>query len=111
MRRHSTGKGLAHIYGESRAVVARAGEYFKVQLKYAQLALTDGRDYLLGDQFTTADILLTSCLTWAVEYGLSLPEVVLDYLDRAKGRMAYQAALEANIASRASSHNSVGARI
>ena len=111
MRRHSAGKGLAHIYGESRVVVARAGEYFKVQLKYAQLALTDGRDYLLGDQFTTADILLTTCLTWAIEYGLSLPEVILDYLDRTRGRKAYQAALEANMTSSASSPNSVGARI
>lgn len=96
MRRHSTGKGLAHLYGESPGVVARAGEYFNVQLKHAQLALMDGRDYLLGDRFTTADILLVSCLTWAIEYGLSLPEVILEYLDRTKDRTAYQAALEAN---------------
>jgi glutathione S-transferase len=96
MRRHSTGKGLAHIYGEAPMVVARAKDYFNAQLKFAQVALSDERKYLLGTQFTTADILLTTCLVWAIEYGLGLPEICLQYLERATGRPAYQAAREAN---------------
>lgn len=96
MRRHSTGKGLAHIYGEAPMVVAQARDYFNAQLKHAQLALSDDRKYLLGSQFTTADILLTTCLIWAIEYMLSVPEVFLHYLERTTGRVAYQAAREAN---------------
>lgn len=96
MRRHSTGKGLAHIYGKSPSVVARAGEYFKAQLKHAELALADERSYLLGDQFTTADVLLTTCLTWATEYRLGLPDRLSGYLERMTNRGNYRAALDAN---------------
>ncbi|MBR1130831.1 glutathione S-transferase family protein [Bradyrhizobium iriomotense] len=96
MRRHSTGRGLAHIYGEAPLVVARAREYFNAQLKFAQVVLSDERKYLLGTQFTTADILLTTCLVWAIEYGLGLPEICLQYLERTTGRPAYRAAREAN---------------
>lgn len=96
MRRHSTGKGLAHIYGESPSVVAKAGEYFMVQLKHVELALTDDRRYLLGDQFTTADILLTTCLTWALDYRLNLPDGLMQYLGRTTSRDGYRVAREAN---------------
>ena len=60
MRRHGTNKGLAHIYGDAPHVVAKAGEYFREQLRHVDVALSDGRDYLMGAQFTTADILLTT---------------------------------------------------
>ncbi|SPP92917.1 glutathione S-transferase family protein [Bradyrhizobium vignae] len=96
VRRHSTGKGLAHIYGEAPTAVTKAKEYFKAQLKFAQVVLSDERRYLLGNQFTTADILLTTCLIWAIEYGLSIPEIFLPYLERTTGRPAYRAAREAN---------------
>jgi glutathione S-transferase len=32
------------------------------------MPLQAGRLFLVGGQFTTADILLTTCLTWAVGY-------------------------------------------
>ncbi|UVO38273.1 glutathione S-transferase family protein [Bradyrhizobium arachidis] len=96
MRRHSTGSGLAHIYGEAPLVVARAKEYFNAQLKFAQVVLSDGRKYLLGTQFSTADILLTTCLVWAIEYGLGLPDICLQYLERTTDRPAYRAARAAN---------------
>jgi Glutathione S-transferase, C-terminal domain len=43
--------------------VSKAAEYFREQLRHVETALADGRKYLLGDQFTTADIILTTCLT------------------------------------------------
>jgi glutathione S-transferase len=56
MRRHGTNNGLAHIYGAAPIVVTKAAEYFREQLRHVEAALADGRKYLMGDQFTTADI-------------------------------------------------------
>ena len=61
MRRHSA-DALGPIYGIAPEVVAKAGEYFREQLRHVEAALTDGRKYLMGDHFTSADILLTTCL-------------------------------------------------
>src|SRR5580704_185500 len=96
MRRHGTNHGLAHIYGEAPAVVSQAGEYFRQQLRHVDLALSDGRTYLLGDQFTTADIILTTCLTWAIDYGVGICDSAVPYLERTKSRPAYQLAAAAN---------------
>ncbi|MEH2472910.1 glutathione S-transferase [Nitrobacteraceae bacterium AZCC 2161] len=96
MRRHGTVNGLAHIYGESPAVVTKAGEYFRDQLRHVDVALSDGRTYLMGDQFTTADIILTTCLTWAIDYGVGICDSAMPYLERTKARPAYQRAALAN---------------
>ena len=53
-------------------VVRQAGQYFRDQLRSVDVALRDGRTYLMGDQFTTADILLTTCLIWAIDYGVGI---------------------------------------
>jgi glutathione S-transferase len=98
MRRHGNNKGLAHIYGDAPDVVAKAGEYFREQLRYVEVALADGRAYLMGDQFTTADILLTTCLTWAIDYGVGICHNAVPYLDRTMARPAYSAASKANSA-------------
>lgn len=98
MRRHGTSKGLAHIYGSAPDVVKQAADYFRHQLSYVDSALRDGRSYLMGDQFTTADILLTTCLTWARDYGVSVCESAHPYLERTTSRPAYEAARFANAA-------------
>ena len=82
MRRHGTKRGLAHIYGSAPEVVEKAGEYFRQQLNYVDVALSDGRTYLMGDQFTTADMLLTTCLTWAIDYGVGICGSAVPYLER-----------------------------
>jgi glutathione S-transferase len=97
MRRHGTNNGLAHIYGEAPAVVSKAAEYFREQLQYVDVALADGRTYLMGDQFTTADIILTTCLTWAIDYGVGICDSALPYLERTRARPAYQRASAANM--------------
>ena len=98
MRRHGTNKGLAHLYGDSPIVVSQAAEYFRQQLRFVETALADGRKYLMGDQFTTADILLTTCLTWAVDYDVGICDAAVPYLDRNVKREAYIAAELANSA-------------
>lgn len=96
MRRHGTNNGLAHIYGEAPGVVSQAAQYFRDQLRHVDVALSDGRTYLMGDQFTTADIILTTCLTWAIDYGVGICDSALPYLERIKARPAYQRASSAN---------------
>jgi glutathione S-transferase len=98
MRRHGTNQGLAHIYGNAPEVVTKAGEYFRAQLKHVEAALSDGRDYLMGDTFTTADILLTTCLTWALEYGVGICDNAVPYLDRVTSRVGYISGSAANFA-------------
>ena len=51
MRRHGTNQGLAHIYGHAPEVVEQASKYFRDQLNYVDVALQDGRDFLMGTQF------------------------------------------------------------
>lgn len=94
MRRHGD---LKHIYGEAPGVVNQAAVYFQKQLLHVEGALADGRDYLLGDQFTSADIILTTCLTWAMFYKIELPKTFNSYLRRIAARPAYMAGYTANL--------------
>ena len=66
--------------------------------KRAWFALSDGREYLMGSQFTTADILLTTCLTWAIDYGVGICDSAVPYLDRITSRAGYRAGERANFA-------------
>ena len=50
----------------------------------------------MGDQFTTADILLTTCLTWAIDYGVGICDSAVPYLERTTARRAYLAAEKTN---------------
>ena len=96
IRRHGT--NLSHLYADAPEVVAQAGEYFRAQLKHVEVALSDGRDYLMGETFTTADILLTTCLTWALDYGVGICDKAVPYLDRVKSRAGYISGSAANFA-------------
>ena len=93
LRRHV---GLAQIYGEAPAAVASAKVYFQRQIQKVSDALSDGRPWLLGDTFTGADILLTSCFVMAKPHDIQLADILIAYRDRAMARAAYAAALIAN---------------
>jgi glutathione S-transferase len=95
MRRHSA-DALGPIYGVAPDVVAKAGEYFREQLRHVEEALRDGRTYLMGEQFTSADILLTTCLDWAIAYGVGICDNAHPYLERIHQRPAYRQGSEAN---------------
>jgi len=96
MRRHKA-DALGHIYGVAPDVVAKAGEYFRRQLRHVETALADGRTYLMGDRFTSADILLTTCLEWAIAYEVGVCDNAHPYLDRIRERPAYQRGKAANL--------------
>ena len=95
MRRHRA-DALGHIYGVAPDVVAQAAAYFRQQLRHVEVALSDGRRYLMGESFTSADILLTTCLDWAIAYGVGISDNALPYLERIRSRPAYQSAKQAN---------------
>jgi glutathione S-transferase len=94
MRRH---RDLKHIYGEAPVAVESAASYFQTQLRHVVQALDDGRPFLVGDRFTSADMLLTTCLVWAINYGVPVTAACChDYVARMSARPAYQAAVKAN---------------
>ncbi len=96
MRRHSA-QGLGPIYGVAPDVVAKAGEYFREQLRHVEVALSDGRTHLMGDRFSSADILLTTCLDWAIAYGVGICDNAYPYLERMRARPGYQRGTAANV--------------
>jgi len=95
VRRHD---GLKHIYGEAPTAVESAKSYFVHNLEAMAARIGCDNTYLCGDQLSVADILLMTCLDWAVSYGISLPETVAHHWQRVARRPAYQAALKKNFA-------------
>ncbi len=89
IRRHGD---LPEIYGEAPVAVDCAAEYFARQVAVPEQAISDGREFLLGETFSAADIMLTSCLTWAIRYHQPVPETLLAYRERTIGRDAYKTA-------------------
>ncbi len=94
MRRH---RDLKHIYGEAPAALESASSYFQTQLRHAEKALADGRRFLMGGRLTGADLLLTTCLTWAVDYGVPVSPFCYSYMERMIARDAYRAGRAANM--------------
>ena len=88
MRRH--GDSEAHLW-RSAGGTGKCGRYFATQLRHAEQALQDGRTFLVGGRFTTADMLLTTCLTWAVSYRLPVTAACHAYMERITSRPAYRA--------------------
>jgi glutathione S-transferase len=68
----------------------------QVNLTTPEQALHDGRPYLVGGRLTTADMLLTTCLSWAVSYGVPITGACHAYMDRITSRPTYGTALAAN---------------
>jgi glutathione S-transferase len=93
IRRHG---GLSQIYGEAPVAVDAAKAYFTQQLRHADRVLCSGGPFLMGDEFTTADILLTTCLTWAAMRDVPIYDGCRAYLDRMISREAYGMAAAAN---------------
>jgi glutathione S-transferase len=93
MRRHGD---LRHIYGEAPIANEAAAAYFQQQMRSVERALADGRPYVLGQHFSVADMLLSTCVTWAVRYGIPVSEVVVAYNARITTRDAYVLARVSN---------------
>ena len=93
IRKHTV---LSEIYGEAPNAVRAAEEGFQKQVGVADRTLASSGPYILGQVFTGADILLTTCLTWADRYKLPLTEALRNYMQRTTSRDAYRLAFTAN---------------
>ena len=92
MRRHGE---LAEIYGASEAVIRSCKGYVERHLDVLAHHLTH-HDYLMDQGFGLPDLMLMSCLDWAVFYGIELPESVATYQSRIALRPAYLKAMAIN---------------
>jgi glutathione S-transferase len=81
---------------EAPAALKSAAAYFATQLRHAEQALQDGRPFLVGARLSTADMLLTTCLDWAVSYQVPVTAACRAYLGRITSRPAYRTAVAAN---------------
>jgi glutathione S-transferase len=93
MRRHGD---LRHIYGDAPIANEAAAAYFQKQMRSVERALEDGRPYLLGHHFSAADMLLATCVTWAVRYGVPVADAVVAYSDGVTARETYARAMISN---------------
>ena len=93
MRRHGA---LKAIYGDSPVAVDAGRAYFLHQLERMEERLRAASPFLMGEVFSSADILFTSCLDWAVAYDIGLPNYLEDYRASMGERPAYRRAHAAN---------------
>ena len=92
MRRHGD---LGAIYGESPEVSAAAASYVSRHFEVIADWLAD-QSTLMPYGFGLADILLMSCLDWAIAYGVALPPALQGYYECHNARPAYQRAMKIN---------------
>ena len=93
IRRHDS---LKEVYGAAPEAVASAEEYFKKQIQAATKKMDHRGPYIVGEDFSIADILLSSCLDWATAYKVDVPDEMLRYREVVHKRPAYQKALTIN---------------
>lgn len=93
LRRH---KYLQEVYGDAPAANKVAEEYFTRMIDAAASRIDDGRTFLLGDDFSGADIVMMTCLDWALRYEIAIPAVFEYYRQRVMARPSYAKAREVN---------------
>jgi len=93
IRKH---EDLHQLYGEAPNALQAAREGFARQAQAAARRLAQTGPYVLGGNFSGADILFTTCLNGAIRRGIDLPEPLQAYLLHVTGRAAYQRALQFN---------------
>ena len=93
IRKH---EDLHAIYGEAPNALQAARDGFVRQAQAAAVRLKAGGPYVLGENFSGADILFATALTGAIRRGIELPLLLQDYLRRITARAAYQRALQIN---------------
>jgi glutathione S-transferase len=93
IRRHAD---LHETYGEAPAAVDAARIYFRKQMRTVERALESNPPYILGDQFTAADILLSTCVSWAVHYNIPVADSVSAYNARMMARPSFALAQQTN---------------
>ena len=92
IRKH---RDLESLYGAAPAAVEAAIDGFNKQIRVADRFL-ESNEYLVGDSFSGADLLMTTILTWAEAYGFELSSNLADYSGRLTSRKAYKSAANLN---------------
>lgn len=92
MRRHGD---LKEIYGGSDEIVRSAATYAERHLQVLSEYMS-GRPYLMDGGFSLPDILLVSCLDWALFYSVNVPDSLQEYRQRLAERPAYKKAVQIN---------------
>ena len=95
MRRHYD---LKEIYGEAPEVVNSCRQYLQRHLKVIEKHLEKNQTIMTGG-FGIVDILLMSCLDWAIFYEFDLPKNITIYRERISQRAPYTKAMEINYSS------------
>ncbi len=93
LRKH---EDLHDIYGAAPNALEAARRGFARQARAAAQRLAATGPFVLGERFSGADILLTTCLNGALRRRIELPDTLHAYLKLTTGRAAYQHALVAN---------------
>lgn len=88
LRKH---RDLATLYGEAPAAVVTAIEGFNKQVAVAERAL-NGSNFLVGDHFTGADVMMVTTLKWAEAYKIELAPRLVEYSALHTARTAYRQA-------------------
>lgn len=92
MRRHGD---LEAIYGSAPAAMTSARAYAEKHLAVIAQEI-QGKDFLLGERLSLADVILVSCLDWAVHYDFELAPSSQRYRDLHRNRGAYRKAYAVN---------------
>jgi glutathione S-transferase len=93
MRRHSD---MRQTCGEAPVAIESAAAYFRKQMGTVERALEANPNYILGERFTAADIMLSTCVTWAMRYGIPVADSVVAYNARVTARPSYARAEQTN---------------
>ena len=93
IRRH---EGLPELYGKAPNAVKAATDCFRKQAQAAAQRLASTGPFVLGERFSGADVLLTTCLAGAVRNRIELPDLLQKYMERCTARDAYRLAEAAN---------------
>ena len=93
LRKHTD---LKAIYGEAPNAVLAARKQLEKQAQVVSKTLAARGPFILGESFTGADILLTTCLVSAMRRGIELPDALVKYLECITRREAYKQALVVN---------------
>ncbi|MCY3830793.1 MAG: glutathione S-transferase family protein [Rhodospirillaceae bacterium] len=93
IRRHLQ---LAHIYGEAPRAIQSAREYFCEQIDGMMKKFPDGMASLMPEGMSIADILMVTCLDYALTLEIPLPQALLAYREGIVERPAYRRACEIN---------------
>ncbi len=92
IRRHGD---LTDIYGAAPQVVRATEAYLERHLAVIEHHIA-GRDALLDGGFGLADIMLVSCIDWAVFYDIDVASAILDYRHIIAQRPAFEKAMQIN---------------